>query len=405
MYRERWLLPEGIEELLPPQARLLERLRRDLLDLFHGWGYDLVLPPAIEYLESLLTGTGHDLDLRTFKLIDQLSGRLLGIPADMTPQVARMDAHRLRQEGPTRLCYLGSVLHTRPDGPGGSRSPLQIGAELFGHAGVESDLEILRLMLATLERAGIRDLYLDLGHVGIYRGLARQAGLTSEQEWELFEAMQRKAVDEIASMLERFEVAGVAARLLNGLAGLNGEDALERAQAVLVGAAPEVLAALSHLSRLATRLREFLPRIPVHFDLAELRGYHYKTGMVCAAFVPGSGQEVARGGRYDAIGEVFGRARPAVGFSADLRRLLDLGAGCAEHYREVPAVLAPWSPDPALEESVTRLRAQGRRVITWLPGQPGDVADLGCGEVLVERAGQWQLEPMASGAEVSPRGL
>lgn len=394
MHKDRWLLPEGIEELLPPQAWLLERLRRELLDLFHGWGYELVITPAVEYLDSLLTGTGHDLDLRTFKLIDQLTGRLLGIPADITPQVARMDAHRLRQECPTRLCYLGPVLHTRADGLGGGRGPLQIGAELFGHAGVESDLEILRLMLGTLELAGVQEPYLDLGHVGIYRGLARQAGLSAEQEWDLFEVLQRKAVNEIAAMVAEFQVPERSARLLNTLASLNGEDALERAQVELVGAAPEVLAALEHLSQVARQFKLFLPQIPVHFDLAELRGYRYKTGMVCAVFVTGSGQEIARGGRYDAIGQVFGRARPAVGFSADLRRLLGLVPGLMARYQESPPVLAPWSPDPGLQQALIALRAAGRRVLTWLPGQSGSATEMGCREILVARDGHWRLEPV-----------
>jgi ATP phosphoribosyltransferase regulatory subunit len=392
MHEERWLLPAGIEEVLPPQAQVMEGLRRELLDLYRSWGYELVIPPFIDYLDSLLTGTGHDLDLQTFKLTDQLTGRLLGVRADMTPQVARIDAHHLRREGPTRLCYLGTVLHTRSDGFAGTRSPMQIGAEIYGHTGIASDAEILRLVVLTLQRAGIEGVYLDLGHVGIFRGLARLAGLDQEQELALFEVLQRKAVPEIADLIARFGVAGVPAQMLLELAELNGDDALVRARRLLAGAGPQVAAALEHLAGLAQELQRWVPEVPVHFDLAELRGYHYKTGMVFAAFAPGWGLEVARGGRYDDIGRVFGRARPAVGFSADLKCLLRLGCGLQVRYAEAGAVLAPWSADPALQAEVERLRASGRRVITELPGASGQsCAVLGCTHALVERGGRWVL--------------
>jgi len=395
VHRERWLLPDGIEEVLPPQARLVEGLRRAILDLFDCWGYDLVVPPLIEYLESLFTGTGSDLDLKTFKLTDPLSGRLLGVRADITPQVARIDAHRLRRAAPTRLCYLGAVLHTHPDGFAEGRSPLQIGAELFGHAGVESDVEVLGLMWRTLELAGLEDVYLDLGHVGIFRGLARQAGLTQEQELDLFEALQRKAASEISGMVRDFGVAGETARMLTALADLNGDDALVRAREVLAAAAPPVRESLNHLSRVALQLGRVLPEVPVHFDLAELRGYHYKTGVVFAAFVPGLGQEVARGGRYDDIGRVFGRARPAVGFSTDLKALLRLGRDLEMRYASAGAVAAPWMEDPTLQQTIESLRDRGRRVLTLLPDQQGTAAELGCREQLVQRQGGWALEPIA----------
>jgi len=394
MQKERWLLPEGIEEVLPPQARRMEGLRRDILDMFRSWGYELVIPPFIEYLESLLTGTGSDLDLKTFKLTDQLTGRLMGVRADMTPQVARMDAHRLRSDTPTRLCYLGTVLHTRAEGLLGGRCPLQIGAEIFGHAGVESDIEILRLMWKTLELAGVRNIYLDLGHVGIFRGLARQAGLTPEQEGELFDALQRKAIPEIAGSVEGCGIGGEVARMLTALGSLNGDDALERAREVLAAADKPVQDALDYLSRVAGQLRGFLPDVPVHFDLAELRGYHYKTGVVFAAFVPESGQELARGGRYDDIGRVFGRARPAVGFSTDLKTLLGLGDGLEGRYQEQSSVAAPWSADPQLQKAIESLRAAGRRVLILLPKQQGGAAEMGCGEILVQREEGWILEPI-----------
>jgi ATP phosphoribosyltransferase regulatory subunit len=394
MYEERWLLPAGIDEVLPAEAEVMEGLRRELLDLYRSWGYELVIPPFIDYLDSLLTGTGHDLDLQTFKLTDQVTGRLLGVRADMTPQVARIDAHHLRREAPTRLCYLGTVLHTRSDGFAGTRSPMQLGAEIYGHSGVASDAEILRLVVLTLRRAGIEGTYLDLGHVGIFRGLARQAGLAEIQEQALFEVLQRKAIPELAELLTQFGVGGAPERMLLELAELNGDDALERARHVLAQAQPMVLAALDHLAGLAEELKRWLPEVPVHFDLAELRGYHYKTGMVFAAFVPGWGMEIARGGRYDDIGRVFGRARPAVGFSTDLKGLIRLGSGLAERYRQPGAVLAPWSADPGLQAEVERLRAAGRRVVADLPGatdQSG--AGLGCTEALVKSDGRWVLVP------------
>jgi ATP phosphoribosyltransferase regulatory subunit len=391
MNKERWLLPAGIEEILPPQAQVMETLRRELLDLYASWGYELVIPPFIDYLESLLTGTGQDLDLQTFKLTDQLSGRMLGVRADMTPQVARIDAHHLRRDTPTRLCYLGTVLHTRSDGFAGTRSPMQIGAEIYGHAGIESDAEILRLIMLTLRTAGIGETYLDLGHVGIYRGLARQAGLSPSQEHDLFDALQRKAVSEIEALIAASGLAGPPARMLAALAELNGSDALARADRLLREADAPVREALDYLRRLAEELGRWLPDVSIHYDLAELRGYRYKTGVVFAAFVPGWGLEIARGGRYDDIGRVFGRARPAVGFSTDLKGLMRHGRSSAE--RDA-AVYAPWSAEPALLEAIDRLRASGRRVIPALPGLEPDPRDLGCRQLLVERDGRWELQDL-----------
>jgi len=384
MREERWLLPAGIEEILPPRAQIMESLRRELLDLYASWGYELVIPPFVDYLDSLLTGTGQDLDLKTFKFTDQLSGRMLGARADMTPQVARIDAHHLRSDVPTRLCYLGTVLHTRADGFAGTRSPLQIGAEIYGHSGVESDVEILRLALLTLETAGIEGLYLDLGHVGIFRGLARQAGLDGQQEIVLFEALQRKAVPEIEALIGAYRLDAVQARMMLALATLNGDDALDQAATELAAADPPVRAAVDHLRRVAEETRDWLPDVPVHFDLAELRGYHYKTGVVFAVFVPGWGREIARGGRYDDIGRVFGRSRPAVGFSTDLNCLLRLGTGLDARYQRPRRVFAPWSSDPDLRQEIARLRREGRQVVTELPGQNKGARELGC-EVRLER--------------------
>jgi len=391
MQQERWLLPAGIEEILPPQAQTMECLRRELLDLYGSWGYEFVIPPFVDYLDSLLTGTGHDLDLKTFKFTDQLSGRMLGVRADMTPQVARIDAHHLRSDVPTRLCYLGTVLHTHADGFADTRSPLQIGAEIYGHSGIESDVEILRLVLLTLETAGIEDLYLDLGHVGIFRGLAHQAGLDEQQELALFEALQRKAVPEIESLIDECRLRGVSARMMLALATLDGEGTLERAATELAAADPPVRAAVDHLRRVADETRNWLPDVPMHFDLAELRGYHYKTGVVFAAFVPGWGREIARGGRYDDIGQVFGRSRPAVGFSTDLNCLLRLGTGIDERYRRAPRVFAPWSSDPDLQQEIERLRREGRQVVTELPGQDKGARELEYTERLERAETGWVL--------------
>lgn len=393
MNDERWLLPTGIEEVLPARAAELERLRRCLLDLYGSWGYELVIPPFIDYLESLLTGTGSDLDLQTFKLTDQLSGRLLGVRADMTPQVARIDAHHLRREIPTRLCYLGTILHTLTDGFAGTRSPLQIGAEIYGHDGPESDVEVLRLLVRTLEAAGIESPYLDLGHVGVYRGLIQQAGLSRADELRLFDALQRKASAEIEAIITETEVAAPVGSMLLSLVELNGEDALSRASSKLRSADPQVLASLERLQRVADELRRWLPELPVHFDLAELRGYTYKTGVVFAAFVPGWGLEIARGGRYDDIGRVFGRARPAVGFSSDLKGLIALSARPAASESVAGAVLAPWDADAKLQTIIEQLRAEGRQVIYELPEQRGTPGDFNCRERLAKIDGVWQLVP------------
>jgi ATP phosphoribosyltransferase regulatory subunit len=391
---DRWLLPEGIEELLPPQARRLEMLRRRLLDLYATWGYDQVMPPFIEYLESLLVGSGHDLDLETFKLTDQLTGRLMGVRADMTQQVARIDAHRLQCEAPTRLCYLGTVLHTRPGGPAGSRSPLQVGAELYGHAGIESDTEIIALMVETLEACGIREAHLDLGHVGIFRALAASAGLGEELEADLFEMLQRKARVELETALAAASLTADASAWLLALIDLNGGDeVLDMAREQLAGAGPEVDAAVTSLAAIATALRRERPGLTLHFDLAELRGYRYHTGVVFAALVPGHGEVVARGGRYDDLGRFFGRARPATGFSADLRTLLWLGDAEAT-VRPVSGIFAPADDDPALGAMVRELRASGERVIQALPGQAGRAAELGCDRKLEQQEQGWLVRDL-----------
>ena len=387
---DRWLLPEGIEEVLPEQAKRLEQLRRQLLDMYATWGYDLVMPPFIEYLESLLTGTGNDLDLQTFKLTDQLTGRLMGVRADMTPQVARIDAHQLKRETPTRLCYIGTVLHTRTDGFASSRSPIQVGAELYGHAGIESDVEVMTLMLETLNVSGIDTPFVDLGHVGIYRELVKQAGLSEEQEATLFDSMQRKANTEITAYLKEWKLDSNVAGALAALTSLNGDEAvLNEAKAVLKKAGKGVLNALDELTNIAALLKKRLPNIEVHYDLAELRGYHYHTGTVFAAYVAGRGQAVALGGRYDDIGEVFGRARPATGFSTDLKTLLSLST---HKNNQVAAIYAPADNDVELQKTITELRQQGEKVICALPGQTGNAKDMGCDRELVKDGSAWKVK-------------
>lgn len=392
--KKHWLLPEGISETLPPQANELECLRRNLLDLYRCWGYELIFPPFIEYLDSLLTGTGGDLDLQTFKLTDQLTGRTLGIRADITPQAARIDAHQLRRDCPTRLCYQGTVLHTRSDALAASRSPLQIGAELYGYSGVEAELEILGLMIESLRCSGIEDLFLDLGHVGIFRGLATQAGFDRIQEHALFDALQRKAVPEIRKLLSDYGTDKTTAAMLISLAELSGDQALRQAPDRLAAADQPVHLALEELNRLARLLRERYPSLPVHYDLAELRGYHYHTGLVFAAYVPAMGQEVARGGRYDDIGRLFGRARPACGFSADLNLLLKLGS---REHRSDGAILAPAVDEPLLTRRIAQLREAGRRVVQALPGQQADAGEMGCSEILEKRGADWVVVACPSG--------
>jgi ATP phosphoribosyltransferase regulatory subunit len=310
----KWVLPEYIEDILPAEAKRIENLRRKILDLFFSKKYELVMPPLLEYVDSLLTGTGHDLELRTFKMVDQLSGRMMGVRADITPQVARIDAHLLNRRGVTRLCYCGSVLHTRPAAPGATREPIQIGAEMYGEAGVAADVEMLELLCRALELAGVRKARVDIGHVAVFRAIAKAARVRPEREVELFEALQRKDTPEIKNLSRSLKSAYREALLmLPGLYG--GAEVLDEAEKKLPRL-PEVKKALATLGRLAKACK-----FPASFDLAELRGYHYHSGVVFDAYCDGVAGAVARGGRYDEVGRAFGRARPATGFSIDLRTL------------------------------------------------------------------------------------
>jgi ATP phosphoribosyltransferase regulatory subunit len=370
-----WILPAGIDEVLPAQACRIERIRSAMLETFDRWGYDLVIPPMVEFIDTLLVGTGADLDLETLKVTDGLSGRQLGVRADMTPQVARMDAHSLPPVAERRLCYIGTVIRGKTDGLGGSRAPMQVGAELFGSDAPEADVEMISLMCAALEQGGCGALTLDLGHVGIYRSLVRAAGLDETSEDRLRDALTRKAVTEIRAMLADWGVSREPAGGIEALCDLQGpwQETLAAAEETL-----EPLMdgrGVDSLRRLALVARAMDERFAgdVLVDLSELHGYHYQTGLVYAAYWPRMGREIARGGRYDDIGQVFGRSRPALGFSLDLRDLPGFEAA------EVPTrtVYAPARMDDReLDHEVARLREQGYRVITTAAEIPEDAARL-----------------------------
>jgi ATP phosphoribosyltransferase regulatory subunit len=324
---KKWMLPEGVEEALPPTSWQLEDLRRRLLDDFRARGYELILPPLIEHLDALLTGTAQDLDARTFKFTDPASGRLLGLRSDMTPQAARIAARRLNEQAVVRLCYLGTVLRAQPDSPGGPRSPRQVGCEIFGEAGIEADLEVIGMMLRSFELTGVRQPLLDLGHVGIYRAVSSKLALDPDDESVLFGILQRKSQPDLAEFAQARALKPKVSKVFGELMALNGDSGvLERARETLRGAGEEVQQALATVARVVEELRRDAPQLPIHIDLAELRGYRYHTGIVFAAFAPGHGREIARGGRYDGVGAEFGLSRPATGFSADLNELLRLGA-------------------------------------------------------------------------------
>ena len=378
-----WLLPEYLADALPHEAAQIERLRRAVLDLFRVSGYELVMPPMLEYLDSLLTGSGSDLTLRTFKLVDQLSGRTLGVHADMTPQVARIDAHLLNRQGVTRLCYCDSVLHTRPASQASSREPIQLGAELYGYAGVEADQEVIRLLAAALKTAGTPASRIDISHVGVFRSLSHAAGLDADAEGRILQYLQVKDLPGLAECCaDLAEPLRSAFLLLPELYG--GADVLDVAARQLP-ALPEISAALETMRHLRTAL----PELPLSFDLADLRGYHYHNGVVFAAYCPGFSCAVAHGGRYDGVGKEFGRARPATGFSLDLREVARASAGSAP----LGAILAPYCSsgapaDRALAERVAALRANGEVVVEMLPGTSGSEGPW-CDRRLVESDGNW----------------
>jgi ATP phosphoribosyltransferase regulatory subunit len=378
-----WLLPENIQDMLPDEAWRIEVMRRDVLELLRLSGYQLVAPPLLEYVESLLINGSADMDLRSFKLVDQLSGRTLALRADITPQVARIDAHLLNRQGVTRLCYAGSVLHTYPSGLLRTREPLQIGAELYGHSGLESDLEVQCLLLQSLSLLGIQGVHLDLGHVAVFRALVREAKIDEALEAALFNAIQSKDVPSLKVLVAALPTKVQSAFLvLPELYG--GIDVLKKARDVLPHSA-DLLQALNELERAAIQLKPYAQNIGI--DLAELRGYNYHSGMVFAAYHEGSHDAIAVGGRYDDVGKSFGRARAATGFSMDLRQLHKL-----INKQTLPkGILAPHRNDPTLDKEIDKLRKQGHIVVIDLLGSALHRAELNCDRELVMNNGKWTV--------------
>ena len=380
-----WTLPEHIEDLLPADANKLERLRRAALDLFASHGFELVMPPLLEYVESLLSGTGHDLDLATFKLVDQLSGRTMGIRADTTPQVARIDAHLLNRQGVARLCYAGSVLHTLPAGLGKSRQPFQAGAEMYGHAGLEADIEIQQLMVDVLRALGVNDVQLDIGHPAIFRSLIASANVSpdvAEQAFLSTEAKDLPALKSLEAVLGTvYEAIAVLPTLYGDASTLTRAAELLPKQKTIADALSQLLAIEKHFTQQG---------IKVSVDLGELGGFNYESGITFAAFARGASDAVARGGRYDEVGKAFGRARPATGFSMDLKALLPLVPD--EPVRR--AILGPLQPDAAARAEIARLRASGETVIAALPGHDGHLHELGCDRRLILVNGRWTTVPL-----------
>ena len=378
-----WLLPEYIEDVLPAEAARIENFRRNLLDLFRVHGYQYVIPPLLEYLESLITGVGHDLNLATFKVVDQLSGRLMGVRADMTPQAARIDAHMLNNKGVARLCYAGSVLRTQADGLAQTREPLQIGAELFGHAGVESDIEIQGLMVKALQQMGVQSLHIDFNHVGIFASLISQGGIDASHEQSLHSALQSKDSATVVRLTEGLEHTVRSA--LVQLVELNGDlSVLDRAAEVLPPST-EIDLALQDLRRAGEHMSSL--GVKACFDLAELRGYHYHSGMVFTAYAQGYSGPLALGGRYDEVGSAFGRARPATGFSIDLRGVVTALAPAELE----SAIFAPFSAETGLIKKIEELRSAGQVVIQELPGHEVHRAELNCDRQLVKQGDVWQV--------------
>ena len=377
-----WLLPEYIQDMLPDEAWRIETIRSKVIELLRLSGYQLVAPPLLEYAESLLINDSQDMDVRTFKLVDQLSGRTMAVRADITPQVARIDAHLLNCKGVTRLCYAGSVLHTQPAGLMRTREPLQIGAELYGHSGLESDLEVQRLMLQALALMGIAGVHLDLGHVAVFRALIKRAAIGSELEAALFAALQLKDVPALHSLVSGLPADTQAALLaLPQLYG-SAADVLQRARKILPDS-PEVRTSLQELEQAAAHLSPLAHSVGI--DLAELRGYHYHSGMVFAAYHAGSHDAIALGGRYDDLGKSFGRARPATGFSMDLRQL----HGLLPPMAQAKGILAPHKNDSSLQAAITQLRAQGHTVVVDLLGDTALRGELNCDRELIMQNAAW----------------
>lgn len=388
---DRWLLPDGVEEILPEQAHGVEQLRRQLLDLYNRWGYELVIPPLLEFTESLFSGVGSDLELLTLKVTDQLSGRTMGLRADMTPQAARMDAHSFIRDGVNRLCYADHVLHAKPKSPLAIRTPLQAGVELFGEAGLSADIEVISLLQESLALVGVKNITLDLGHVGIYRALTESLGLSNQQEREFFSLLQTKDSAEIQQWINGNVDAEDARQWLLELSSLSGDQSiLEKAQQVLADAPAEVHAAIDELIEVASVITARYPQVNVYFDLSELRGYHYHTGIVFAAYAEGYGDAIANGGRYDHIGEAFGRARPATGFGVQLTSVMHLSEKASNGSEA--GIYAPASDDEAQWQAIQSLRAQGDRVVCGLSAESDNLRELHCDRQLVLVDGEYQVQ-------------
>ncbi|GAA3927414.1 ATP phosphoribosyltransferase regulatory subunit [Litoribacillus peritrichatus] len=380
---DRWLLPEGVEDILPPAAERIETLRSNLLGLYQTWGFDQVMPPMMEYIESLLTGAGHDLDTQTFKVTDQLNGRLMGIRADITPQVARIDAHSLAREGVSRFCYAGQVLHTKAANIMDTRNPIQLGAELYGHAGVESDFEIISLMIESLGASGIDNVTLDLGHVGVFRQLMIKAGLDKDLETQLFDILARKALPELELFVPahfKNQSLGEAVRQMAYVCG--GPEIIPSIRELVAPLSADAVEAVDELNQLVSRITARYPKVKLYMDLSELRGYNYHTGMVFAAYKTGGSQPLASGGRYDETGKVFGRARPATGFSLNLLKVADASELTVETRK---VILAPNSDGEGLYEFIKQLRSDGHRVIRQLADSDVENSDA----VIDQKDGQW----------------
>lgn len=378
-----WLLPEYIEDVLPAEAMRIEILRRKLLDLFKVHGYQYVIPPMIEYMESLITGVGHGLDLATFKVVDQLTGRLMGVRADMTPQAARIDAHLLNHEGVTRLCYAGSVLRTKPDGLAQTREPLQIGAEIYGHAGIESDIEIQRLLIKALRAIGADEIHLDLSHVNVFGSLIELSQVNAELEQELYSALQSKDKTAVASLTKGLDHTTREA-LLN-LTELNGDKTILAKALQVLPATPAIQCALESLQQVSETIDKL--GVSVGFDLSELRGYNYHSGIVFAAYAKGYKGPLALGGRYDEVGQSFGRARPATGFSLDLRGVVSALVPAATSM----AIYAPLSTDTALVAKIESLRNEGHVVIEALDSHEANLIELNCNKKLEHYNSGWHI--------------
>jgi ATP phosphoribosyltransferase regulatory subunit len=377
-----WVLPDHIADVLPSEARHIEEIRRDLLDIARCYGYELVMPPLLEHLESLLSGAGEALDLQTFKLVDQLSGRMMGLRADSTPQVARIDAHLLNRRGVTRLCYCGPVLHTRPSGPHATREPLQFGAEIYGHSGLEADLEILTLALDAFKQTQIGSIGVDMADARIVRSLLDGLVLDANQLACIHAALAAKDAIELVRHLP--DTTSASAQALLALLQLYGDETvLQEAQRVLPPS-PAINTALAHLKWLASHVEG----ASLSFDLADMRGYAYYSGAMFSMYAPGASDALVRGGRYDQVGQVFGRKRPAVGFSLDIKAL----SGVAANRPLRAAIRAPWGEAAELRAAIASLRRVGETVVCVLPGHESEIDEFHCDRELLQAAGQWVVK-------------